>query len=559
MADEVKLDFHTDFTQFLEIQDYNAPVCVMTESETIQCNGLLLAQHSSVLREYLKEDKELFLTDNKHVRECLSILYGGSVELTEENFQDILKFMVCFDVRSARDQVLEWMSEDRWDLYNVGLLMNSSMTAVRSCVGVADMHSLREKVYKPCRLFLGKRLTKLINPNSHDALYKNIERARGSFLGRIMDRKEQLVMLLHQDLIPEYVHWIKFFVDQSVYHDFLKALDRPEILNKMSLCTRSQFEGLFDEIENFENITLKEYKKLNKYKLNIHEKMGISQSLRFMKENGTLYSWWRILDIDGISVVPIVCTETCDQFSIVENILSWIATRKPHFDEEVVMELLLKAFNNMSKNLTNNSLRNYSQAVAAFLDSRNISINFSVDPKSYCYTVSRLQNLDWFVCGERNVSPYDRFGNQCTSIKQITLSGYFDVSTAGSVRSGKRYVPGNVNCRFKVTVHLSPNAVPVVTSTPEDPRTSADVQFKFYVYAWKLSNLSEPRMNRGKMIRQPRDRDPGPVGYHYIPLYTDPPEAFNMVKQYQTVDGGRVVSSSGQLSSTCINFQILCV
>ena len=104
---KVKLQFDTDFTRFLELDGYHDPICIVTESEIIKCNAVLLAQHSNVLREYLKEEKELFLTDNKHVRECLSILYGGSVRLTEENFQDILKFMVSFDITSVRDQVLD--------------------------------------------------------------------------------------------------------------------------------------------------------------------------------------------------------------------------------------------------------------------------------------------------------------------------------------------------------------------------------------------------------------------------------------------------------------------
>ena len=57
MAYTVKLDFNTDFTEFLAKDDYNDPICVVTESETIKCSAVLLAQHSSVLKEYLKEER----------------------------------------------------------------------------------------------------------------------------------------------------------------------------------------------------------------------------------------------------------------------------------------------------------------------------------------------------------------------------------------------------------------------------------------------------------------------------------------------------------------------
>ena len=97
----VKLEFNNDFTN----NEFNDAVLIVTEFEIIKCSAVLLAQHSSVLREYIKQEKELFLTDNKHVRECLIVLYGGSVSLTEENFQDILKFMVAFDIPGAQKQV----------------------------------------------------------------------------------------------------------------------------------------------------------------------------------------------------------------------------------------------------------------------------------------------------------------------------------------------------------------------------------------------------------------------------------------------------------------------
>ena len=558
MSAAVKLDFNTDFTQFLMMQDYNDPVYVVTESETIKCNAVLLAQHSSVLRKYFKDDKELFLTDNKHVRECLSILYGGSVELSEENFQDILKFMVAFDIPSVLDQVLEWMSQNRWNLDNARLLIKSSMTAIKGCFGVADLHSLREKVYQPCRLFLGKRLTDMINPNSTDARYKNIVRARRSCsLGRVTDRKEQLAMLLHEDLIPEYIDWITCVMDQSVYYEFLSTLDRPEVLNKMSLCTREQFEGLFDKIENFQNITLKEFKNLNKYKLKIHEKMATCQSLRLMKENGNLYSCWKVMDFDGLSIVPLVCTDTPDQFCIVENLLSWLSSKKcSACDKDRALKLLLKTFEKISISLTNNSFQQYAKIVRELIGNLNIDMKFIPQNSSFRYHVSNIEIDEWFVKAKDSNSFYQHHGDNSSEKIKLCLN----VNVKDWIGTGRK----SRDYQLRVTVKLSPDTVPDVRSAIESCGfDQTDLRFKVFVYAWKLpwSGGRHGDNRKTNALDKCSGRKTFPI---YIPLYTDPAEAFNLLKQYEELNChpsnlDTLVSSSRQSQSSCVKFHILCV
>ena len=568
-AAAVKLDFNSDFTNFLSNDDYNDPVTIVIESGTIKCNATLLAQHSSVLRENLKQDKELFLTDNKHVRECLSILYGGSIELTEENFHDILKFMVCFDVRSAQDQVLDWMSQRKWNLDDAKMLINGSMAAIRSCVGVADIHGLREKVYKPCRLFLGQRLTDIINPSSSDVRYKNIDKARERILGRVTDRKEQLAMLLHQDLIPEYIDWIESFIDQSVYHDFLKALDRLEISNKMSLCTRNQFEKLFDKLENLEGISFQEYKNLNKYKLKIHEKMGTCQSLRLMKENGNLYSCWKVLDLDALSIVPIVCSNTADQFCIVENVVTWVSTKKTGIHKNSVTRVLLEAFENISNNMTNSSFQNYAKIVTEALKGFKITLRLPVYSTQYRYHVHDLEIQDWIV-GANEMNSHHGFGfgrGQGNTQEIIDLCIYAGVKDGNEPQNQAQV---NTQRRLTVNVKLTPGRIPEVNCM-DDGYGRKELQFKIFVYAWKLTSLPPneewhggPNSYSGS--RGQENSGPSadtPIGYHYIPLYGDPAEAFNTLKQYQEFDhrsgDNRLVSLTDQLQTSCVKFHFVCV
>ena len=527
---KVKLQFDTDFTRYLELDDYHDPICIVTESETIKCNAVLLAQHSDVLREYLKKDKELFLTDNKHVRECLSILYGGSVELTEENFQDILKFMVCFDITSVRDQVLDWMSQRKWNLDDAYLLINGSMIAVKSCSCNTDVESLRGKVYKPCRLFFEKGLVQLLDFKGTDERCKSLDTAMQYILSRVTDSKEFLAMLLHQDLIPKFIPWIQILIDQSRYDVFLEALQRPEFVNKMSLCTRAQFDGLFDKIEDFENMTLKEYKHLNKFKLKINEKMGICLSLKFMKENGNLHSCWKILDVDGLSVIPTTFSGTSDQFFVVENIAAWFFAKScSDFEGEKVIKLIYNAIKQFSENTNNNSFQAYAKHVAEMLERfPNISTTVLVPyttlgpttaSVSYRYHVSQVSVFQW-ILGDINRSAFvfEHVNHGVVPKDQIWLGGKVTVTVDKNI---------NNSLVLQFTVKIFQNKVPetdyTVKANGSYHNSSFERNLRLFVYACELSYA----MDIGGIGYCGR----APVSTH-IPLYTNPAEAFETLKKY---------------------------
>ena len=494
MAHTIKLNFNNDFTKFLEIQDYNTPVCVMTESETIQCNGMLLAQHSNVLRECLKEDKELFLTDNKHVRECLSILYGGSVKLTEENFQDILKFMVSFDIISVRDQVLDWMSQNRWSLDSASLLINcTSDVGKASRVQARVSLNLKDDLMKPCRLFFSQHLVNKINPNSRDIRYKTLDSAMKSILQGIGDKAKFIDVLLHQDLIPKYVPWITELMNQSSYDIFLNRLEQPEIANKMPLLTRTQFEDLFDKIEDFECMTLKEYKRLNKYKLNINEKMAVVQSLRFMKENGSLYSCWKILDGDGMTIFKNAFTDKSDQFCIIECHQSWYSAHKSPGSKDILETNLLDALRRLIQGPGNCLLQNYlSRCPVGLYGNRQVGF-----PKEV-HTFHQISGPILFYEAE--------------DIVMELHYGKYD--TDGYRRQSQT--------RFLFKIRFSKNRLPEVSAVDpneidrESPyfgqdglgRIGSYGNYKTYVYAFQNGHDSQK-----------------------IPLYCDPSEAFKIIQK----------------------------
>ena len=325
----VKLRFKTDFTDFLKSNEFSGSVKVVTKTEIIECSAVLLAQHSPVLREMLKEDNELFLTDNNHVRECLTFLYGGSVKLTEDNFYDILKFMVLYNIGflEEQDQVLKWMEGKEWNLDNASILINSSI-AVTKVVDVV-VQSFRDSFLKPARLFFEKRMKAILDPNSTDIRYQSLDSAMEDLIPRIENKKELLKLLLHEDLIPDYIPWIMKLIDQSNYGVLTNSLEESHISNAMALLAHSQSEELFDKIENFENLTLKDFKQLTKCKLIINKKTTILESLRFMKENGNIYSCWKMLNEDGLEIFTNAFTSMSDQFCVIECLLSWYSENQP--------------------------------------------------------------------------------------------------------------------------------------------------------------------------------------------------------------------------------------
>ena len=480
----MKLKFNNDFTNFLENNEFNDAVQIITESEIIKCSAVLLAQHSSVLREYIKHDKELFLTDNKHVRECLIVLYGGSVSLTEKNFKDILKFMVAFDIPGARKQVLDWMSVNRWNLENVGLLINGSMVATKAIGGNPfERTCSKEEIYQPCRLFFGQHLPQIIGPGSIDDRYRNLDSAMYYVISEVVDKTELLTLLLHQDLIPDYIPWVYIVMDQSNYKILLDSFERPIISNAMSLCPRTQFDKLFEKMEDFEIITLKEYKYLNRYKLKINERITVLQSLRFMKECGSLYSCWKILDEDGIYVLSTAFTDKSDQFCVIECLLSWLAANKSSYDKNNIQKILSKSIHHWSGHPENMNVHEY-------------CVNYLKNAMDMLQTPPNINDVISKIPNDRS--------NFTLYLVEATFHEEIFLQLKGNQAPGLR--------QFTVSVTLCQDKI---------PKVSCNISFgnyHLYVYAWKVEYLNS-------VCKTAR-----------LPLYCDPDSAYKTLQLFPYCD-----------------------
>ena len=91
-------------------------VTIAIGEEIIECNGLVLARHSKVLREMLFNSSDLYLDefcgDRTGVEDCLDLMYGGRVEIDEGNIQVLIKFGKLFEVDDMVQGALDWLSSN---------------------------------------------------------------------------------------------------------------------------------------------------------------------------------------------------------------------------------------------------------------------------------------------------------------------------------------------------------------------------------------------------------------------------------------------------------------
>ena len=101
-------------------------VTITIGEEIIECNGLVLAGHSKVLRDLLFNSSDLYLDefcgDRTGVEDCLDLMYGGEVEIDEGNIQVLIKFGKLFEVDDMVQGALDWLSSNG-TLENLGVMI----------------------------------------------------------------------------------------------------------------------------------------------------------------------------------------------------------------------------------------------------------------------------------------------------------------------------------------------------------------------------------------------------------------------------------------------------
>ena len=99
---------------------------LITQDESIKVHGIILAARSAKIEEMLKENEKIkaveFSDDLTGLEDCLDLVYGGSVEIREDNFKTIYKFGKLFQICEMMERVLSWIAvsvtyDKFWSVY----------------------------------------------------------------------------------------------------------------------------------------------------------------------------------------------------------------------------------------------------------------------------------------------------------------------------------------------------------------------------------------------------------------------------------------------------------
>ena len=114
-----------DVTKYLD-DNFKYEVFLITEDKTIRCSGIMLAARSTVIEKIIRNSENIpaieFSDNLPGLFACLNLIYGGTVEINEENYRTIFKFGKIFQIKEMMDAVLKWIAEDLpyhifWDVY----------------------------------------------------------------------------------------------------------------------------------------------------------------------------------------------------------------------------------------------------------------------------------------------------------------------------------------------------------------------------------------------------------------------------------------------------------
>ena len=114
-----------DLTRFRRNNVMNEAYLI-TEDVCIKVHGIILAARSAKIEVILEERENIpaveFSDDLTGLEDCLDLVYGGCVEIREDNFKTIYKFGKLFQICEMMESVLSWIAisvtyDKFWSVY----------------------------------------------------------------------------------------------------------------------------------------------------------------------------------------------------------------------------------------------------------------------------------------------------------------------------------------------------------------------------------------------------------------------------------------------------------
>ena len=307
-------NFNQDLTGFLQ-GNIRHTVKIWTKTDTLEVSGAVISQHSKVLRNMVVNEEEILLNNYEFAKECLIILHGGSVELNEENFEEIIKFGIQFGVADVVEQGLVFL-ETFVIKYNL-------IKMVKVCWQAADFSSLCDFDYNIDYYWPLERSIEVLDLVEAEKLIADINVKLGI--------KVVLRMLTNKQLAKKLLKIVTSLIDQSNISEIVDAFQQYEyhitFVEAFSSCTRKDIINFFQKIEvwgllvgkwkSFRNMT-----KIISRELDNRE----SRDHNFIPNEQNLLTCWKLLTREDILQVCRFCETS---FYIFEVVMSWVALNKP--------------------------------------------------------------------------------------------------------------------------------------------------------------------------------------------------------------------------------------
>ena len=291
-------------------------VTIAIGEEIIECNGLVLARHSKVLRELLFNSSDLYLDefcgDRTGVEDCLDLMYGGRVEIDEGNIQVLIKFGKLFEVDDMVQGALDWLSSNV-TMENLGVMIKVGFY-INDLQEPSDM-----RVLSLCKSVMVKALDigKITDLSHTLELLLTGEMESNCRTINFFLSKELLEV--QRSILPLMTSWIDSASKSTLILTCISSLDLYDIFHYNEGPTTSFLEKLGDHIDAFPAAKI-----LNKLNLTTM-KQGFKPTP--IKQEVTPPSR------PDLSMLPDELRhslKTDEHFIYVEKMLSWVQVNKPH-------------------------------------------------------------------------------------------------------------------------------------------------------------------------------------------------------------------------------------
>ena len=300
---------NTDFTRFLEETIQNT-VKVITKTGTLLCSGAVLSQHSEVIKQIVEKENEICLGNYKFAKECLTILHGGSVKMTEENCVEITKFGAQFGVADIVEQGLQYLASE----VNYTNLKTSTETCynasrlAKSCnidMNIDYFWPLEEIMKKLSESEIEKFVTEISTRENFSMILAMM--SNKALAERLLSH---FIVLVNQSNIEEILGTFLDYTSCEMYAEaFLNCPESEIFLRKI-------------EEMKLEEEQAKIFQNLKKILQQESETSGLK--LKHNKED-LMTSWKRFTEEELVQVCKVFKTD----FYILEVVMSWVALNKP--------------------------------------------------------------------------------------------------------------------------------------------------------------------------------------------------------------------------------------